>query len=333
MGKKQRTVNYDRTNLQGLANYMEGVRTPVSGGHLPRFQISLDGLEATIKSLPNKARQTIEKFWGLTPGTINHSCNRASLGDVAYRRMFSDSKEVLKNIFTLEYSSKYEPNVEATIHKLAKKVNKSGLQMSDVEVVNYLNMLFVFFYGGPNMFFETEDAINTEVNEEATLDEYALLVETWEELKDRVPDGSINLKLLIQAIEMFDLKDIITMKNFSHINVNKEDRKAVEKVEEVKNLQQVRKFKEKLFPYGGWWTTIDLILQPSEVDLIRFMEYLDLFRQDWENIQLFKFGTKTIMTTQGQKELQVYNIGGLEFTDPYEVMLLYVARNLIFQEK
>lgn len=333
MGKKQMSVDYDRSNLQGLANYMEGVRTPMKGGHLPRFRIDLDGLEKTIKSLPRKAREAIEKFWGLNPGTINHSHNKSSLGNIAYERMFSNSKEVLQNIFTLEYSIKYEPNVADLVTKMARKVNKGNLEMSDIEVVKYLNIFFIIFYGGPNMLFEDENNVNTEVDDNAVLDEYALLLEAWNELQDIIPDNSINLKLLLQAIEMLDFEDVLAMKKFAGIEISQEDLKMVGSIEEVKTLQEIRAFKERIFSYGCWWVTANLILNPAKVNLIKFMEYLDLFRQDWENIKLFKSGTKQIMTAEGTRNLQIYQIGELEFTDPYEVMLLYVARNLIFQEK
>ena len=183
------------------------------------------------------------------------------------------------------------------------------------------------------MLFEDENNVNTEVDDNAVLDEYALLLEAWNELQDIIPDNSINLKLLIQAIEMLDFEDVLAMKKFAGIEISQEDLKMVGSIEEVKTLQEIRAFKERIFSYGCWWVTANLILNPAKVNLIKFMEYLDLFRQDWENIKLFKSGTKQIMTAEGTRNLQIYQIGELEFTDPYEVMLLYVARNLIFQEK
>lgn len=333
LGKKQQPVNYDRTNLKGLANYMERTRAPMNGGSLPKLCINLDRLEETIKGLPRKPREATEKFWGLIPGTINHSFGKSKLGKDAYDIMFTNAKEVIKDLLTLEYSSRYDENVASLVEKLAAKVDKGDMEMSNIEVVKYLIAFFIIFYGGPQMLYEKEDSIDTGIDNKAVLDEYAMLLETDNELKGLIPDNSINLKLWMQVIEMLDIKDGLAIKKFARLNISKEDLRTFDEIEDIKVLQQIRAFKERIFPYGGWWVTTNLILDPTKVELDGFMDRLDLLRRDWGNIKLFRSKTKQVMTSQGERDLLVYNIGGLEFTDPYEVMLLYVARNLIFQEK
>ena len=67
----------------------------------------------------------------------------------------------------------------------------------------------------------------------------------------------------------------------------------------------------------------------GKLKLEEFKKNLDEIRKDWSKIEKFKCGQKELRTTGELRKLNVYNIGGLEFTDIYEVMFLYVERNVI----
>lgn len=329
MGKKNRSVNYDPQNLKVLAEYMENARKPLTNGKIPNIHIDLEKLESTIKALSKKERETLEKFWGLNPGTINHSQSMKGLGQVAYNNMFTEVKKILQKIISLEYLKEYDCNVAELVGNMAKKICKDSLDISDIDAVKYLNVLFIMLDNGPQMPFDDEEKIDSDLDTEASFDDYAMTCEIWRVIKDRLPDNSINLKLLIEAIEMFDIPDIMAIKKFANIPLNRIDEKDFEDESRLETLQDIRKFKERIFPYGSWDVTLRLIIG-KKINLEGFANALSLFRQDWANILNFKTGkSKTIMTSEGERKLDIYEIGGLEFTDPYEVMFLYVERNII----
>lgn len=331
MGKKNRLENnnYDLQNLKSLASYLERVRTPLEEGNIPKIKVDLEGLEKTIKALPRKERETLEKFWGLNPGMINHSQNIKGLGAVAYGNMFEEVKRILKKIISLEYLRNYDPNASQLVENIAKKVDKGGLEISDLDTVKYLIVLTIMLDNGPQMPFDEEEKIDCELDDTASFDDYAMACEIWRILKDRAPDKSINLKLLIEAIEMFDIPDVVAIKKFANLPINRVDEKDFEDESKLETLHDIRAFKERIFPYGSWNITLELIIG-KEINLEPFSNALDLFRQDWANMLKFKTErTRTIVTSEGERKLTIYEIGGLEFTDPYEVMFLYVARNII----
>lgn len=322
-------MNYDPQNLKVLAEYMENARKPLTNGKIPNIHIDLEKLESTIKALSKKERETLEKFWGLNPGTINHSQSMKGLGQVAYNNMFTEVKKILQKIISLEYLKEYDCNVAELVGNMAKKICKDSLDISDIDAVKYLNVLFIMLDNGPQMPFDDEEKIDSDLDAEASFDDYAMTCEIWRVIKDRLPDNSINLKLLIEAIEMFDIPDIMAIKKFANIPLNRIDEKDFEDESRLETLQDIRKFKERIFPYGSWDVTLRLIIG-KKINLEGFANALSLFRQDWANILNFKTGkSKTIMTSEGERKLDIYEIGGLEFTDPYEVMFLYVERNII----
>lgn len=330
--KKQRKETYDKNALRHLADYMVSVRTPVEGGNIPKIKVDLEGLEKAIGTLSNKEREHLEKFWGLKPGTVNHSQNIKLVGTAAYNNMFFSMKAVLQKLLTLEYIVMYDSNVAELLEQLVTKVDKAGMDITDVETIKYMNIFFVIFVNGPKMMFEeNENMVDTSVDSKATFDDYAMLYESWRELKDILPERSIKLNLVMEAIKMFDVSDVLAMMSFANIPLKKGDKHILEDDEKLVNFERIRAFKERIFPYGDWEVTNTLILgnTQSRVDLSEFTQCLEQFRRDWKNVLKFKAGTKTLMTSQGLRTLDVYKIGGLEFTDIYEVMFLYVERNLL----
>ena len=60
-----------------------------------------------------------------------------------------------------------------------------------------------------------------------------------------------------------------------------------------------------------------------------FMEEMNKIHKNWESIEEYKVRQETLMTSKEIRKLDVYNIGGLEFTDPDEIRFLYLERELI----
>lgn len=320
--------------LEHFGKDMLKIRQP-SDSKNKSCQVKLDGLQEAVQKLPKTEREKIEKFWGLTGGP-NHSkrLGRSKSKDLAYREMRNMAILSLGKLLTLDYLTIYDPGVSMRINLLAKKVNKNGLEISDIECVKYLMAFLVYADNGPKMSFENSPmSVDTDLNGAFFLDEYEVLNEMYGELS-KYPDNTINLKLLISFFEMFDFKDMLIIKKSMGIEIPKETLPKgfkFEDIESAKTVAGVRELKERVFPCGAWEVATTLILGNTngKINLGNFMEELDSIRKDWAKVAKFKNGEKTLKTTRELRTLNVYNIGGLEFTDAYEVMFLYLERNLI----
>ena len=332
LGKKQ-TQAYIPENLEYLAKNLAQIRVSrMNGG---TSAVSCDGLRAAICQLQRKDKEKIEKFYGLNGG-INHSkkLGISTSKDIAFKRMFDEVLVVIRRLLRLDYMYMYNVDLKKTIWSLLKKIDKRDVNIDDIEIIKYLLFFLVVFQNGPKMAFEKDDmTVDAEANPEYTFDEYAILQNAYNELKD-LPDGSINIKLVCHLVDMFDIMDVLSIKKGFGITIPKsqiQEGVNISEVEEIRTLGQVRKIKERIFQYGSWEFTNEIILGNSEVisSLGEFAEELDRIRKDWGRIAEFKVGQKQICTTDGIRTLDVYNIGGFEFTDIYEVMFLYLERNII----
>ena len=195
----------------------------------------------------------------------------------------------------------------------------------------------IYVDNGPKMSFEEDPmSIDTELNGAFLFDEYELLHQMCEELA-RYPDKSINIKLLISFFDMLDFKDVLSIKKSIGVQIPRESLpdefkyEYIEDIEIVRSVSKIRAFKEKIFPYGAWEVTCALILGNADekIKLDEVMKSMNSVRRDWSRVANFKSGQKSLQTASELRTLDVYNIGGLEFTDIYEVMFLYLERNFI----
>lgn len=334
MGGKKVVRGYVLENLKFLAQTLVRI-DKTKGDEKVYKEIEHAGLEKAIKELPKQERKNIENFWGLTGG-INHSKKLGLSGknDVAFLRQSNQAVRALQMLFRLEYLRMFDKNLQTMLEILSKKFDKKDMEISDLEAIKYLVVFLVILENGPKLPFEEEPlAIDTEINPNVLFDEYSTIKGAVEEFKN-VPDKSINLKLIHDFVEMLDIQDVLTIKKSFRIEVHtreipEELRK--EEFEIISTLQHVRDFKERVFSYGGWEVTNELILgNPNVINRLNgFMKCLDTIRKDWTKVFEFKSGQKKLRTPHELRTLDVYNIGGLEFTDIYEVMFLYVERNII----
>jgi len=334
MGGKKVNRAYVSENLKFLA------QTLVRIGRTKRDEkvykeIDHAGLEKAIKALPRQERQNIEHFWGLTGG-INHSkkLGFSSKNDVAFLRQSNQAVISLRMLFRLEYMSLFDRNLKAMLKLLIKKLNKKDMEISDLEAIKYLLVFLVILQNGPKLPFEEDPlTIDEECNPDFIYDEYAIVKGAVEDFKN-IPDKSINIKLIHDLLEMFDIKDVLAIKKNFRIEIPTdkipEELRKLE-IEPIHTLQHVRDFKERVFQYGAWEVTNELILGNANVTdkLEGFMKCLDTIRKNWTKVLEFKSGQRKLRTPNELRTLDVYNIGGLEFTDIYEVMFLYVERNVI----
>lgn len=338
MGKKNKVKEYVPEALKSLETFLENVRQQGSKKML-KSRTNLNGLQKAIMLLPKEHRENIEKFWGLTGGP-NHSKRMSCRGvkDMAYFEMMNKSIKSLEHLRKLDYTSIYDESVYTLINLINQKLNKDGISgVSDLECAKYLLAFFVVVQNGPKMSFEIDlMTVETKVDKLCYLDEYEALHQVCQELKD-VPDHSINMGLVKSIFDMMDLKDCVAIQKSFGIDFTRHfgpDETEIlnafqsDKTEDIHTFGQIRSFKERAFEYGAWDVTYQLIIG-SPVELEEFMKKIEILHRDWSKISDFKTSQKNLRTSSSTRTLDVYSIGGLEFTDPYEVMFLYLERNLI----
>ena len=338
MGSKKNNRPYDQKNLEYFAQILAYIRDAKKEWGTPTF-IDTEELEKAVKKLPRKDRENIERFWGLTGGT-NHSKKLKSINttDVAFIRQSSQATVSLRSLFRIDYMSMYDQNIKRMIKVLTKKINKKGIEMSDLDAIKYLIVFLVILQNGPKMPFEKDPlSIDTECDPNFTFDEYAIIKGAVDELKD-IPDGAIRLRLIKDWLDMLDFKDVLAIQKTFCINVPKNEIPLEFRNDEIEALytfEQTRNFKERVFKYGGWEVVTELILgiENKNVQHDEFTKCLNILRKDWSKVTDFKTGEiRKLRTPHELRNLDVYNIGGLEFTDIYEVMFIYLERNVISTE-
>ena len=332
MGSKKAPERYHKENMIYFAKCLVQIKKTKEQWK-EQNEIDIDGLKKAIQKLPRKDRENIERFWGLTGGT-NH-CKKlinTNKNDVAFIRQRNEAIASLRRLFRLDYIYMYDREVQNTIEVLVRKINQTGINMSKLDLIKYLIVFVMVFNNGPKMPFECNPLeIDTDCSPEFTFDEYSIVTSMLEDLKD-IPDGGINIRLIQDFLEMLDFKDVLSIKKSFCIEVPKEtipaEFKNVE-IEPMYTLKEYRALKERVFPYGSWEVTTTLIMGKEPVNLEEFMKCLNSIRRNWSKIAQFKVGQKQLRTLNELRTLDVYNIGGLEFTDIYEVMFLYLERKVI----
>lgn len=315
-----------------------------------KLQVNLAKLQRAIRALPKEDRENVEKFWGLTGGP-NHSKKLmlSNPKDVAFFEMRNKAVSSLRKLLTLDYLVMYDDNLKVLINTVSRKVNKSGLTISDIEITKLLMAFSIYFENGPKLVFEADPmVIDTSLNGGLLFDEQEVLSQICKEIQ-MLPDESINLKLLMSLFEMIDFQDMLAIKKSIGIEISKFFEKlqfikkgqgiqnindfTPEDIETVKSVTRIRKLKERMFPYGEWKVTTELIL--GNLDKRSNLEsFKDALAKKKENnivkkIEGFKTTqTRQIRTTKGIHTLYVYQIGELEFTDPQEIDFLYLYGDL-----
>lgn len=332
VGKKT-AKEYIPENLEFLAKSLAKLKYAPEAESFT--SIDFVGLQKALKMLPRKDREKVEHFWGLTGG-INHSKRLSSLNnkDIAFITMSNDAINSLSILFRLDYLYMYDKNLKRMVEKLSAKINKDGLNISDLDAIKYLLIFLVILQNGPKMVFENDPmSVDTEHSENLIFDEYSIIKNSFNDFKD-VPEHSINIRLIKHMLEMLDFVDSLTVMKSFGIEISKNELSCNfdnSDIVPIYSFGKIRNFKERVFSYGSWDISCELITGNKTVvsKFENFLNSLDSVRSDWSNMDDFKVGQKKLRTLHEIRTLDVYSIGGFEFTDIYEVMFLYVARNLI----
>ena len=330
--------------LEAFGKDLSRIRIPSKSSNVPKSQVISENIPEGLDALPKEDRKSIERYWGLTGG-INHSkrIGKHNTNDRALIDMLNKAVEALKKMSKLEIARTYDASVDRMIDLVNLKISKDGVSyISDFESVKYLMVFFIVIDNGPKLSLEHDPMmIETNVDERHYLDEYEALKELCEQL-EKLPDRSINLSLIKNLLEMFELRDLVTIReNFGirspeiftseevqvleSLGIDVSDMIFPEKIEEIMTFGSIRSFKEKVFKYGAWEVT-SKIIQGDNVEMEEFIKEIGAMckHPDWiSRIEEAKTGEqKEVVTSSGPRILDIYRIGGLEFTDPCEIDFL-----------
>lgn len=336
MGKKRQLQEYDKEAIKIFASELKKMRALPRNRNVPRLNVDIVGLEKAIKELPKKEREALERFWGLIPGTVNHWKYVTNGGKVnkTSENMRRVAFKIMIKLFELEYLYMYDIKAKKVLRGISNKMDKTGAEnISKIDCAKYFYLFFVFILPGPNLYInETYEDIDLEIEEKKFFDQFALLYSIWNASGKKLQDRSISLKLLVETVNYFDVKDALTMKRTARLPIARGDEQVESKV--LVSLADVRRFKEELFRKGSWIVTSQLIYGIEEgeqaLELTGFDKVFDQIRSDINNIDKFMTSQKApIVTSMGTTLLPLYRVNDLSFTDPDELLCLYLNRHYL----
>jgi len=325
--KKTKTDSYVLEALKALQKYLIQDRRHTGVAQFKANLINTQGLEKAIKNMPKEDKENIEKFWGLDGG-VNHSKKMGLLWtkDIAFNRLRNKALISLRKLSRLEFIAMYYEGFDDMINAVAKKIDKQGyFHISDLESVKYLMAYFIIVENGPKMSFEEDPmSVETKIDKICYLDEYQALYEMCKEV-EKIPDKSIKLGLIVNVFEMMDLYDTVVVQQNFGIEIPEETLKLFNpnEIESIQTFGQIRNFKERVFKHGAWEVTSKIVLG-KKVEIQFFAEEIARFCRDWSRLEDAKKGQKQLKTSKELITLDLYNVGGLQFTDTYEIEFLYL---------
>lgn len=329
---KKRERKYNTLMLRKLAEDLNKVRQPIGEGKfLVRINVEdIYLLEKAIYMLPKKERENLEKMYGLIEGTIAKAKTlrkgHVNERDIALRNQAVKTYGAMRDLLDLDMLSVYDKTFQRLVADIVIKMDKPD-NMSDMEAIKYLLIFFIFIMGGPNMLYEEEArSIEWDREDEGVYDPYTLLQATWESSISLMPDGNINIALLKEVIEMFDISDVVSMKRYVGLPIGK--RNICINYTDLQTFADIRRFKERIFSQGEWVTTEKLIYAQmvEKINLAPFSDAMKHLRNNDTEKYRKEERTTEIELSTGKKELVFYKIGALSFTDPYEMLSLYLCR-------
>ena len=168
-----------------------------------------------------------------------------------------------------------------------------------------------------------EEKIDTAFEDRCQFDDLSVFMDmslSFEEL----PEHSVDLRLLRDTIDFFDVKDKIRIKSYVGLDVEKEYKDFQE---ESPNMGKIRSLKERLFPLGEWTVTTNLIVYQNyeQEEFPEFYQAMESISRNWKLLDEYITVSKSVIySSKGEKQVVTYKIGELEFTDTDEILALYL---------
>lgn len=302
------------------------------------MRIDPHALETAIRDvLPKKQREVIEKFFGLK-GSQNY-CQmlmrlRGRITDInpGLINMRKDAEQALQKLLRLDEVAKFDRNFTRKVQFLAGKIDKTGTGMTDLECVKYVILYAVFMQNGPKYSNEEVMTLISVENERDTYwSGYVLMNELCEKFAKH-GEGTISMKMILSFIGMMDLEHVDIMMKTCGLVPWEIEKYPDQEIPVLDTLSLIRELKQKMFTSGSWNATWKII-SGEKIDLNSFWD--SPLRNNFSMLFNYKTGTRKIRIVEGKKnivkEIPVYNVGGIEFTDEMEIMFFYLESTTIMK--
>ncbi len=342
--KKRKDVAYEREGLQCVADSLQKNKLQLSSYKKELF--NLDGLEVAIKKMPKDQRESIEKFFGLLPETINHSIKykaweksfpRKPL-DVSMATLSKKAHDDVMYLYSLDYSILYDENLTPVISKLLTKIDRTNISgLTDLEILKYLLIYLEIICEGPNFYSDLAQQYSEYEEKIMVFDHYLLLHQAWDSFLAPISDASFNMALVVEWVQMLYVRDRAKLLQSFSLSVPNELRDYVEG-SPLHTYSELRAFKEHLFPNGPWHILESIVFEDDirEFDFEALGDIFSLIRRNsTELLQSYqeKFKTDDYLQTPSKRLFPIYRFGSekylYQFTDIEELLSLYTIKECL----
>lgn len=329
--KRKEYVQYSTEALLDMANVLNNIHRAIRNYELLELNVNIQGLQEAIYKLPRKDRDLLERYWGLLPGTRaivdSKTYRKDFFKDISKRNMEKEVRWILHKLRRLDYLIIYDERAQKLIQNLVSKCDRTNTELTDLEIVKYLVIFFTFIMGGEQMIYtEKLDELSDEEKKDVAFDLYSYMSLTWDASIIDMPDGRIKLELLLKVMDMFDCIQVAKMKKYAGLPVSIEY--VGKDVRPPKTLKEIEDFKKELFPNGEWTILCNLIYwrELEDVNFGGFWKELRKLKEaDWGTFEQYKDGDKEVVANDGKTLVPMYNIGGINISDPYEGQILSLS--------
>ena len=316
-------------------------------------QITPEKLEEAIQALPADDAASVEEFFNLRGESQKRGHKKLSKREL--KELKEKTVEAVRKLAQIKYLMIYDySRVMYLISKIAEKIDKGNINMSDVECVQYLLAFVTIIQNGPKLAIEKSPQLVYRAIDRNYINEYKALLEVYSLLKEQ-PGKPIKMQIIKSAFEALRFKDLEEVKEKFGIPSSEEtgmeiffkdfekmdpkDQEVLRRHYPIQNSKkmpgnalfdygQIRDFKERVFTRGRWLVTTRLATG-AELQVDDFMQEMDkIIREpNWPTkLEDYLSGEKeTIVVSSGIKTFNLYEIGGLKFSDPEEIDLIYLA--------
>lgn len=289
------------------------------------FKIS--DLKAAINTfLESKERKIVEKYFGLSGGTI-HYLRAENNKDIALKNMKLACEKALNKLRSVRAMYMYSSIFKEYVDLIAAKVWSPSTDCDNVTKANYASLYYLYLLNYHRFVFDNFKVYdNARVALENT--NYVLpyfIVEAYKKLFCNLPDD----ELLIPMIDNFfegvspEIKDTI----FKYAQIGKGN-----DVYMPIPVAEVRKQKELLFPAGAWQTKVNFFTLSGirSISITEFTKGIRANRQFLRNIAFEQVSTQIALYRDGTKTIPVYEYPkGFKFSDIGQLKMYFMAYNFL----
>ena len=308
---------------------------------LRRLRPMLDGIRQTQF---NPDPWAIQSLWPEFLNSLTFQERMALAADLA-----DEGSKVLFKLFSIDWMSRYDRTTREAVRLFKNKIWKNTFGTAILLGFKYQLAFFAFLQNGPKLSLEKNPMKVVEDDNKGDSNDfdgdkryysiYAIIESLLKSFQEQggIPDNSIDLDLLVFWINNLDLQDAAAIKSFCQIPLNEDEAQQTEVP--LRTLNDIRRFKERIFPNGSWATTSGLIYTSFCTSKVNYSalynKLLDIKRNNCSfdgvaHVQKRELQIRTYF--DGVRLMPRYQICRQRwvFTDPYEagILCLYLGEHI-----